>query len=377
MPIQRIALGTRKGLLIGSVANGTLEVEYESFLGTHVSYVFLDSRSGHLFACLDDGHFGNKLFRWDDFGSVTDLKSADPKSVWTELAPPAYPENEKLPKGGDAVLKYQWAFAAGSNEQPGRIYLGTEPGGLFVSDDHGDHFELCRSLWDHPSRLDSEIPWMGGGRDQAAIHSICVDPRNADHIRVGVSVAGVFETTDGMESWAPRNKGCRADFLPTPDAEIGQDPHLLVQSSQDPDVFWQQNHCGVYVSDDACANWIDVSEENETDGRVHFGFAVEVDQSDSKVAWVVPAVSDMVRVAIDRKLVVCRTDDGGKTWQKFRKGLPQGNCYDFAFRHALKSSDDDVIFGTSGGGLFLSHDRGESWERHADFLPPIYYVALI
>ena len=37
----------------------------------------------------------------------------------------------------------------------------------------------------------------------------------------------------------------------------------------------------------------------------------------------------------------------------------------------------DVIFGTSGGGLFLSHDRGESWERQADFLPPIYYVALI
>ncbi len=102
MAINRVALGTRKGLLILE-RDSDWRVCHEAFAGSHVSIVFLDRRSGNLFACLDDGHFGNKLFRWQGFLSNTNWKSADPKFVWQELTVPKYPVGTKPGKRFDQV----------------------------------------------------------------------------------------------------------------------------------------------------------------------------------------------------------------------------------------------------------------------------------
>lgn len=371
MAMKRIVLGTRKGIVILELIDGQWQIVQHGFRGSHVSIVFLDHRSGHLFACLDDGHFGNKLFRWNGYAECPDLKLVDSKEVWKDIGAPAYPAGAKLPNGNDAVLKYQWAMTAGSDQQPGRLYLGSEPGGLFVSDDDGDNFQINQGLWNHPSRLDEELPWFGGGRDQAGIHSVCVDPRDEQIIRVGISCAGVFLTEDGGETWRPTNSGCSAEFLPDPNAEVGQDPHLLVQCPTDPKTLWQQNHCGVYVSRDNGMAWQKVS---ETDGIVNFGFAVAVDPEDSDVAWVVPAESDQVRVAVENAFCVSRTDDGGATWQSFREGLPQSGCFDFALRHCLIYQDNELVVGTACGSLYHSGDRGETWSELSTQLPPIYCV---
>ncbi len=264
MSMQRLALGTRKGLLLmereSDAAGAGWSIRHHAFRGSHVSIVFRDPRSGHLFACLDDGHFGNKLFRWNEFDQTPNWRDAGANDVWQELPTPAYPAGSKLNDGNDAILRYQWAMAGGSQQQPGRLYLGSEPGGLFVSDDHGDTFELVSSLWDHPSRTDKDLPWMGGGRDHAAIHSVVVDPRNHDCVWIGISVAGVFYSDDGLQTWRPANSGLRADFLPNPYPETGHDPHLLVQCPGQPDVLWQQNHCGIFRSTNGGMQWSDVSQ---------------------------------------------------------------------------------------------------------------------
>ena len=314
--------------------------------------------------------FGTKLHRWTGF-SVADVTSADPKEVWQEIPAPQYPSGAKLSDGSDAVLKYPWAMAAGSDRQPGRIYFGSEPGGLFISDDDGQSFRLCEGLWNHRSRLDEKMPWMGGGLDHPAIHSIVVDPRDEDCIRVGISVAGVFQTQDGGEHWQPANQGLKAEFLPDPDVEVGHDPHIVVQCDGQPDVIWQQNHCGIFKTEDGCAHWEKVS---QVDGPADFGFVIAVNPDDAQTAWVIPAESDMVRAAVDRALCVCRTTDGGQSWQAFRQGLPQSDCYDFVFRHCLKQVGDSLVFGTAGGRLYASDDRGETWRTLADQLPPIYCV---
>ena len=59
--------------------------------------------------------------------------------------------------------------------EPGEIWCGTLPGGLFRSTDHGDSWQMVRSLWDHPKRR----TWMGGGADLPGLHSIIVDPRDS------------------------------------------------------------------------------------------------------------------------------------------------------------------------------------------------------
>jgi len=352
-----ILLGTHKGLLVLERQGREWKVVQESFLGVAVSYAARDARTGALWACLDTDHWGPKLHR-----------SADGGLTWEEIPLPKYPAGAESADGVPASLSYIWLVAPGGSNQPGRVYLGTEPGGLFASDDGGTTFDLVTGLWDHPSR---KPHWFGGGRSYPGIHSVLVDPRDDQHMLVGISVAGVFETRDGGLTWAPRNQGLIAEYLPNPFAEVGQDPHLLVASPANPDVLMQQNHCGIFRSEDGGAGWRDVS---LPEGPARFGFPIVMDEKDPDTAWVFPAVSDEKRVAVDGALCVCRTRDGGKTWQAFRQGLPQQNCYDYALRHAADIRAEALVFGTTSGNLFLSEDCGETWQSLGSNFPLFYSV---
>jgi hypothetical protein len=289
------------------------------------------------------------------------------------------------PEYSDATVYKIWNIAFGKANQPGRLYAGTIPGGLFVSDDGGDSWELNRPLWNHDSRggdlfagdATSENRWGGTpasvdyGVFEPGIHSIIVDPRDPDHMYVAVSSAGVIESTDGGQTWEGRNRGMLMDYLPNPQADWGHDPHFVTSCPGQPDHLWQQNHCGVFYSDDGAQNWRKVS---MPDVGVHFGFPIAVDANDGRIAWVVPARADSERMAIDGGLSVARTTDGGQSWQSFRNGLPQENAYDIVLRHSLDVSGDCLCFGSTTGNVYISEDRGETWQCLGNNLPPIYSV---
>ena len=355
-----LMIGTRKGLITYR-KNGSGKWIYDNteFLGIPVTIATIDENTGYWWALLDHGHWGCKLHR-----------SKDGKS-WEELEAPKYPDGEEVKDGVAAATRLLWAFSNGGSDRPGTIYVGTEPGGLFKSTDNGDSFELMRGLWDHPSRKGQ---WFGGGRDHPGIHSILVDPTDSDHIYIAISCAGTFETKDGGQTWHPMNKGLRADFLPDPASEIGQDPHLVDWCKGNTQVMWQQNHCGIYRSEDGGANWTDISEK---DGIANFGFAVAAHETDPNVAWVVPGVSDVMRVAIDNSLCVSRTDDGGKTWAHFREGLPQSASFDITYRHALDVTGDTLAFGTTTGNVYMSENGGERWSTLSNNLPMVHSVAFV
>lgn len=91
---------------------------------------------------------------------------------------------------------------------------------------------------------------------------------------VGISVGGVFETTDGGRTWQGRNSGLLASYLPNPHAAYGHDPHFIEAAPSNPDVLWMQNHCGIFRSRDGGQTWHNVS---QPDGPANFGFAIAVD----------------------------------------------------------------------------------------------------
>jgi photosystem II stability/assembly factor-like uncharacterized protein len=360
MTTNRILLATRKGLLTITKGRSGWKVAHEAHGGARLSYAMADSRSGYLFACFDHGHWGVKLKRSKDEGQS-----------WDEIPAPAYPEGEVIKPGKPAVLLYLWCLVEGQAQRPGRLYAGTVPGALFQTDDHGDSWQIVRSLWDHPSRQEQ---WFGGGMNEPGIHSLLLDPRQPDEALVGISCAGVFAGNLGERSadaWTVHNQGLVADFLPNPHAEIGHDVHFMAQCQSEPDVLWQQNHCGIFRSTDRGRTWLALSKKGETP---HFGFVVAASETDPLTAWVVPAETDEVRAAVERKLCVCRTDDGGQSWKTFRQGLPQEQCYDFVFRHGLDNRGDQLAMGTAGGSCYISDDRGESWQTVGNHLPPIYSV---
>ncbi len=358
---KNLLLGTRKGL-IQYQKNGSSWIHSKTdFLGIPVSLTFVDSRTDTWWACLDHGHWGVKLHRSVDMGKT-----------WEEVEAPKFEEGYEVKEGVPANVSYIWAMTHGGDDNPGTLFTGTDPGALFKSTDNGDSWQLVESLWDHPTRKDQ---WFGGGRDNPGIHSIVVDPRDSDHIQVGISVAGVFKSVDGGKSWNPSNKGLSADFLPDPNSEVGQDPHLLIRAPSNPEVLWQQNHCGIFVSRDDSKNWTKVSQDKEV-GPADFGFAIAVHEQKANMAWVAPGISDEVRIAVDQALCICRTDDYGETWTELRNGLPQENCFDIVYRHAMDISGDSLVFGTTTGNAFYSDDLGESWKRLSSELPMIYSVEI-
>ena len=58
---EKILLGTRKGLLVLEQQTNDWKVIYEAFSGIPVSYACQDTRTGSLWAGLDNGHWGVKL----------------------------------------------------------------------------------------------------------------------------------------------------------------------------------------------------------------------------------------------------------------------------------------------------------------------------
>jgi len=349
-------LGTRKGLFRLQKNTGGWEIADVAFRGHPVSYVFVDPRDGAIYAALNLGHFGAKLHRSDDDGAT-----------WTEVAVPVFPEGEGAP-----TLKQIWSMeAAGPNVEDG-LWLGTIPGGLFQSRDRGASWQLNEPLWNHPSRA----KWFGGGADDPAIHSICVDPRNPQHVRIAVSCGGVWRTFDGGQTWAIGGIGMRADFMP-PDEQMNpeiQDPHLMVQCPADPDTLWVQHHNGIFRSTDGADSWEEVTGLDVS----LFGFAVAVHPANPLRAWFIPAIKDEMRIPVDGRLVVTRTDDGGKTGTVLTNGLPAENCYDLVFRHALAIDEtgDQLLFGSTTGNAYATENGGDTWTALPWHLPPVYVAKL-
>ena len=364
-------VATRKGLLSFEREGGKWRQTSTSFLGDHVTIVLPDPRDGTLYAALSLGHFGAKFRRSRDGGKS-----------WDDLPPPAYPADAQLgpapfvppdaPRGKTrpAVLQEIWALESGGHDRPGWLWAGTIPGGLFLSQDFGATWELNRPLWDQPARAG----WFGGGKDEAGIHSVAIDPRDSRHITLGISCAGVWQSHDAGVSWACTADGMRAEYMP-PDRQFDpniQDAHRVVRCPAAPDAFWCQHHNGIFYSTDDARTWHECTDVKPS----AFGFAVAAHPHDAKTAWFVPAVKDECRVPVDGRLVVTRTRDGGRSFDVLSEGLPPAPAYDLVYRHALDIDADGALLamGSTTGGLWLSDSQGERWECVSTHLPPIHAV---
>jgi hypothetical protein len=366
---RRLLVGTRKGLFSVEKAGSRWGIAGAAFLGDNVPMVLPNPRDGATYAALDHGHFGTKLHRSGNGGST-----------WEEIGVPVYPE----PGPGEAddvpafpgakpipwKLEKIWALEPGHGNEPGRLWCGTIPGGLFRSDDSGRSWVLVETLWRHPKRKE----WFGGGADLPGIHSVCVDPRDPQKLAVGVSCGGVWMTRDTGVSWECRAAGMRAAYMP-PEQSLDpniQDPHRVVQCRTHPECYWAQHHNGIFRSTDGAASW----EEIQDVPLSSFGFAVAVHPEDPETAWFVPGVKDEKRIPVDGKVAVTRTRDGGRSFDVLTTGLPQQHAYDLVYRHALDidRSGECLAFGSTTGSLWISDNQGDTWQSVSEHLPPIYCV---
>jgi photosystem II stability/assembly factor-like uncharacterized protein len=304
------------------------------------------------------------------------FRSADRGRTWKEAAqPPAFRKAEEG-EAARAVERVFWLTPGHSSER-GTWYAGTSPAGLFRSEDGGERWQPVAGFNDHPMRP----KWAAFGTpDGEFLHSITVDPRDPQHLYIGISIGGVFESTDGGRNWTPLNKGCEADFLPEKEAEYGHDPHTFVQHPLAPERLYQQNHCGIYRMDRPTGRW-------ERIGRAmpkkigDIGFPIVLHPRDPDTAWVLPMDGTTVwpRTSVDGKPAVYVTNNGGKSWRRLDRGLPRAQAWLTVMRQAMCADDQKRVglyFGTTNGEVWASANAGESWNCIARHLPEIFSVTV-
>ncbi|UNT00388.1 exo-alpha-sialidase [Streptomyces tubbatahanensis] len=358
-----LAVGTRKGLFLARQKTGQRGTGSWEFAGPHFNaqavYSLSIDRRGpggpRLLAGGDSAHWGPSVFHSDDLGTT-----------WKEPARPAL----TYPKDTEASLERVWQLQPGGADEPGVVYAGTEPGGLFRSQDGGESFELVRPLWEHPTRRD----WVPGGGG-LGLHTILVDPRDSRRVTVAVSTGGAYRTADGGASWEPCNRGVSAVFLPEGQRypEYGQCVHKVARDAEAPDRFYLQNHWGVFRSDDGADTWQSIGEGLPSD----FGFPVAAHPRRGGVAYLFPLNADTDRVPAEHRCRVHRTQDAGGSWEALSAGLPRAAHYGPVLRDALCTDDADpagLYFGNRNGEVYASADEGESWRQLARHLPDVLCV---
>ncbi|WP_244932093.1 exo-alpha-sialidase [Nocardioides sp. W7] len=351
-----LMVGTRKGLWIGTAGDDRTDWE---FTGPHhdmeeVYSCLVDTRSSspRLLAGASSSWLGPQV-RWSD----------DLGATWSETPNGAV----RFPEGSDASVERVWQLVPGAED--GVVYAGTEPGAVWRSADGGAHFELERALWEHPHR-----PEWGAGFGGQAFHTILPHPTDPASVTVAISTGGVYQTADGGASWAPRNQGIRAEFLPEGQQypEFGQCVHKVTRHPARPERLFLQNHGGVYRSDDHAATWVSIADGLPAD----FGFPVVVHPHEPDTVFVFPLNAGFGRYPTDGRARVWRSRDAGESWEELGTGLPD-YFYVGVMRDAMCTDDHDaagLYVGARNGAVWGSTDDGDSWRPLVANLPDVMVV---
>jgi photosystem II stability/assembly factor-like uncharacterized protein len=365
MSSVRVLVGTRKGAFVmtSDGKRDRWEISGPHFPGWEIYHVKgSPADPNRLYASQSSGWFGQLIQRSDDGG-----KTWTP--VGNEFAYAGVPGSHQWYDGTLRPWEFKrvWHLEP-SLTDPDTVYAGIEDAALFRSTDGGASWNELSGLREHGTG-----PQWQPGAGGMCLHTILVDPRNADRIFVAISAAGAFRSEDAGVTWQPINRGLRSEQLPDQDAEVGHCVHRIAMHPSRPDVLYMQKHWDVMRSDDGGDSWREVSGNLPTD----FGFPIDVHAHEPDTVYVVPITSDSHHFPPDGKLRVYRSRTGGNEWEALTEGLPQRDCYVNVLRDAMAVDSLDacgVYFGTTGGQVYASADAGEHWSPIVRDLPAVLSV---
>ncbi len=210
---------------------------------------------------------------------------------------------------------------------PANILAGTKGDAVFKSYDGGQRW-VSRRTGLHDATISS------------VVHQIVFAPGSSNHVFAATSL-GVFESEDGGESWTKRMTGMKEVLMVI---TLDIDP-------QQPQTLFAGTSGGVYKSIDGSRTWQVVNT-----GLV----AADVLKSSRALGVtrikVDPHRPDRVYTATLNGLY--RTTNGGTTWERIGKTLPDQMLSDLV----LDPEHEGIVYIACREGIFKSYDGGNSWE---------------
>jgi photosystem II stability/assembly factor-like uncharacterized protein len=365
MSAVRVLVGTRKGafILSSDAARRSWDVSGPHFAGWEIYHLKGSPVDpDRIYVSQGSGWFGQLMQRSDDGGKT--FTPVDNKFAYDGV-PGTHQTFDGTPHPWE--FKRVWHLEP-SLSDPDTVYAGVEDAAMFRTTDGGKSWHELSGLRKHGSG-----PHWQPGAGGLCLHTILLDPTNAQRIVIAISAAGAFRSDDGGTTWKPINKGLVSDGIPNPDAEVGHCVHRIARHRSRPDTLFMQKHWHVMRSDDAGDRWTRVSGNLPTD----FGFVIDVHAHEPETIFVVPIKSDSEHFPLDGRLRVYRSRTGGNDWEPLAKGLPEKDCYVNVLRDAMAVDTLDscgVYFGTTGGQVYASPDGGDSWSAIVRDLPPVLSV---
>jgi photosystem II stability/assembly factor-like uncharacterized protein len=241
----------------------------------------------------------------------------------------------------------------------------------------------------------------------ASIGDVAVAPSNPDVVWVGTGEAnlrnsvswgdGVYKSVDGGRTW--KHMGLRDSH------HVGR----IVIHPRNPDVVyvaalghaWGPNReRGLFKTTDGGRTWQAVKYVNDDTGFIDLAMDPSAPETLYAAAYRVRRdafAGGNPAVQFGSAAGLYRTSDGGATWQKLTKGLPDrpfGRCgidiyrKDPSLLYAVVQTDLTTIRTVPGqpartndqpdtGGIFRSADRGETWVKVNDLCPRPFYFGQV
>jgi photosystem II stability/assembly factor-like uncharacterized protein len=255
-------------------------------------------------------------------------KTTDGGQHWIDISPDS--------------LKSRYVFDIGvSPVEHNTIYICTEYDGVLKSTNGGINW----------SRMNNGLKMLSAAR-------LCVDSLSG-FLYLGTFYNGIYRSTNDGQLWEPISTNIKqADCI-----------DLAISPTCADSVYVTTRSNLLYISSNGGNSWHDLilpilSTENIARCLIY-------DSSQSHYLY-----CSYYHIEGAGQGGICRSADGGSTWQKFTNGLP-GNIVYNRLEISYREGSPQRLFLTSMNGLYYSDNYGEHWSRVLGGLPandPYHYI---
>ena len=327
-PSGRVLVGTIDGIAELKRDGSSWRVASRMLEGNHVHAILLEEQSGMWFAGVNKGGI---------------FSSSDDGATW-----------DRCDNGITEPDIYSLASAEINGKV--RLFAGTEPAHLFVSDDLGKSWSELTALRD----VESVEKWTFPAPPHIGhVKHINFAPGNPHTIFASIEQGALLKSTDDGELWV--------DIV-----GMNDDVHRTVIDPERPERMYVTGGWGLWVTDDEGASW----ENTYPKGSEPGGYPDQLVFKPSDPSYMLMSAGQNSpsawRTEHTAKTRISRSRDSGATWEILLGGLTD------YMKHSIEAmvleesgSTVQVFAATTGGEVLWSEDGGDNWSTIVEGLPPI------